>query len=112
MAPLDQNAKDRILSTPRAKDFVGWTPPQPSLAELRKDFGGNISDDDLILRLLVPEKEIAAMRAAGPPKREYVIRGNKSGPVALIEKLMNQPMGNHIEFENADFSISLGRSAA
>jgi len=112
VAPLDQNAKDRILSTPRAKDFVNWTPPQPSIAELRKDFGGNVSDDELILRLLVPEKEINAMRAAGPPKRDYVIRGNKSGPVALIEKLMSQPMGNHIEFENADFSISLGRNGA
>ena len=111
VAPLDENAKDRILSTPRAKDFVNWTPPQPSLDELRKGFG-NVSDDELILRLLVPESALAAMRAAGPPKREYVIRGNKSGPVALIEKLMNQPSGSHIEFQNADFSIALGRSGA
>ena len=34
VAPLDQNAKDRILSTPRAKDFLHWTPPQPSIEEL------------------------------------------------------------------------------
>lgn len=112
VAPLDENAKDRILSNPRAKDFLDWTPPQPSLEELRKSFGGNISDDELILRLLVPEKEIAAMRAAGPSKRDYPIRGVKSGAVALIEKLMNQPHGSHIEFQNADFSISLGRRAA
>lgn len=111
VAPLDQDALDRILSTPRAKDFKNWTPPQPSVEELRKSFG-NISDDELILRLLVPEKEISAMRAAGPPKRDYVIRGSKSASVALIEKLMSQPIGNHIEFENAEFSISLGRNGA
>ena len=112
VAPLDDNAKDRILSNARAKDFVNWTPPQPTLEELRKGFGGNISDDELILRLLVPEKEIAAMRAAGPPKRDYPIKGVKSGAVALIEKLMSQPHGTHIEFQNGDFSISLGRRTA
>jgi oxaloacetate decarboxylase (Na+ extruding) subunit alpha len=112
VAPIDENAKDRILSNARAKDFVDWTPPQPSLEELRKGFGGNLSDDELILRLLVPEKEIAAMRAAGPARRDYPIKGVKSAAVALIERLMNQPHGHHIEFENADFSISLGRGSA
>lgn len=112
VAPPDQNAMDRILSTPRAKDFVDWTPPQPSLEELRKDFGGNVSDDELILRLLVPEKDIAAMRAAGPPKRDYVIRGKDSASVALIEKLMSRGSGTHIEFSNGDFSLSLARGAA
>lgn len=111
VAPLDQNAKDRILSTPRAKDFVNWTPPQPSLEELRKELGGNVSDDELILRLLVPEKDIAAMRAAGPPKREYSIRG-RSGPVALIEKLMSQPVGTYIDFQGEDFSITLERGVS
>ena len=108
VGPLDQNVKDRVLSTPRAREFRDWSPPQPGLEELRKSFG-NISDDELILRLLVPEKEIAAMRAAGPPKRDYSIRG-KSGPVALIERLMNQPKGSHLEFSNGDFSLSLGRA--
>jgi oxaloacetate decarboxylase alpha subunit len=111
VAPIDADVKDRILSTPRAKDFRNWSPPQPTLDELRKDFGGNISDDELILRLLVPEKDIAAMRAAGPPRRDYAIRGHSSAAVALIEKLMSQPSGTHIEFANGDFSLTLGRRA-
>lgn len=110
VGPLDANALDRILASPRAKDFASWSPPQPTIAELRKDFG-DISDDELILRLLVPEKEIAAMRAAGAPRREYTIRGARSASVALIEKLMSQPTGTHIEFHNGDFSLTLGRSA-
>lgn len=111
VGPLDQNVKDRILSTPRAKDFINWMPPQPSLEELRKDFG-KVSDDELILRLLVPEKDIAAMRAAGPPKRDYVIRGKDSAAVALIEKLMNRTSGTQIEFANGDFSLQLGRTTS
>jgi oxaloacetate decarboxylase (Na+ extruding) subunit alpha len=100
VAPIDQNVKDKILSTPRAKDFLNWTPPQPTLAKLRKEMGGNVSDDELILRLLVPEKDIAAMRAAGAPKRDYEIRGKKSASVALIETLMNQAQGTHIEYHS------------
>ena len=111
VAPIDPNVKDRILSTPRAKDFLNWSPPQPTLAELRKELGGNVSDDELILRLLVPEKDIAAMRAAGPPKREYQIRGTRSASVALIEKLMNQPAGTYIDFQSEEFSITLERNA-
>ncbi|WP_420465981.1 carboxyltransferase [Panacagrimonas sp.] len=112
VGPLDENVRDRILSTPRAKDFINWTPPQPSLEELRKDLGGNVSDDELILRLLVPEKDIAAMRAAGPSKRDYQIRGQQSASVALIEKLMSQSAGTYIDFQSEDFSITLERGAA
>lgn len=112
VGPIDENVRDRILATPRARDFLNWTPPQPGVEDLRKELGGNLSDDELILRLLVPEKEIAAMRAAGPAVREYRIRDKSSAAVALIEKLMSQPAGTHIEFQNAEFSISLGRSAA
>jgi oxaloacetate decarboxylase (Na+ extruding) subunit alpha len=71
--------------------------------------GGNVSDDELILRLLVPEKDIAAMRAAGAPKRDYEIRGKKSASVALIETLMNQAQGTHIEYQSEDFSLVLER---
>lgn len=112
VGPIDESVKDKILSNARAKDFLNWSPPQPTLEELRKDFGGNISDDELILRLLVPEKEIAAMRAAGSAKRDYVIRGRNSASVALIEKLMNQPHGTYVDYRNGDFSLSLGRPAA
>src|SRR5262249_18437486 len=62
VGPLDEQVKDKVLASPRAKDFKNWAPPQPTIAELRKQFGGSISDDELILRLLVPEKEIEAMR--------------------------------------------------
>lgn len=46
-------------------------PPQPGLDELRAKFGGSISDDELILRLLVPDSDIAAMRATPPRNREF-----------------------------------------
>lgn len=111
VGPIDDNVRDRILATPRAREFKNWTPPQPGLEELRKSFG-NVSDDELILRLLVPEKEIEAMRAAGPSKREYEIRGKSSAAVSLIEGLMNRSKGMHIQYQNGDFSLQLGRKTS
>jgi len=50
---FDSNVKDIILSSPKAKKLINWTPPELSLAEIRKKFGGpDVSDDELILRYL------------------------------------------------------------
>lgn len=69
---MDPNVKDKILSQPRARELAEWEPPQPSLKELREKLGGpGVSDDELLLRYLVGKDDVAAMRAAGPP-REYL----------------------------------------
>jgi oxaloacetate decarboxylase (Na+ extruding) subunit alpha len=102
--------KDKILASPRAKDFASWTPPQPSIEELRRQFGGAISDDELILRLLVPEKEIEAMRAAGPPARDCAIRAD--GALGLVEALIREGKGAYLHYEGDGLSITLSRSGS
>jgi oxaloacetate decarboxylase alpha subunit len=112
VGPLDENVKDKVLSSPRAKDFKNWQPPQPTIDELRKQLGGDsISDDELILRLLVPEKEIAAMRAAGPAAREYTIGGAASRELRLVEKLIRDGRGGYVHFESEELSITHSREA-
>jgi oxaloacetate decarboxylase alpha subunit len=108
VGPIDPEVKDKILSSPRGKDFRSWSPPQPSIEELRKSFGAGISDDELILRLLVPEKEIEAMRAAGPPVRDYVIRTNPA--VKVVEKLLREGRGRYLRYEAEGLAITLERS--
>lgn len=107
VGPLDPAVKDKILASPRANDLKHWTPPQPTIEELRKSLGGSMSDDELILRLLVPEKEIAAMRAAGPVRREYAIGGN--GEMALVERFLREGRGGYLHFEAKGLSITLSR---
>jgi hypothetical protein len=59
---------------------------------------------------LVPEKEIEAMRAAGPPAREYTIGGG-NGELRLIEKLIRERRGGYVHFESEQLSITLSRES-
>ncbi len=69
---MDLNVKDKILSRFRAKEWEGWTPPDPSLQEVRRKFGApGISDEELVLRVIAGESAVKTMFAAGPPK-EYL----------------------------------------
>ena len=44
---------------------MNWKPPQPSLKELRREFGGaSVSDDEFLLNYFAGEDSVAAMHAA------------------------------------------------
>jgi oxaloacetate decarboxylase alpha subunit len=105
---VDPNIKDRILSLPRAQELSNWEPPQPSIGEVRNQLGGaGISDDELLLRYIVrEEKEIKAMRNAGPIK-EYLSVANPL--MVLIQELLRQKVLDHISIQKDDLSISLGK---
>jgi oxaloacetate decarboxylase (Na+ extruding) subunit alpha len=61
-----------VLSSPHGRQFAGWTRPQPTLDELREQYGGrSVSDEELLLRYMVPAEDIDAVRAAGPLRTGY-----------------------------------------
>jgi oxaloacetate decarboxylase alpha subunit len=105
---LDPEVLDRIMSSPRAREFENYEPVQPSLEELRKQMGTGGDDDELLLRLLVNEDDIAAMRAAGPARRDYPIP--RSPEVRLLKKLLAHASGSHVHLETPDMTVSLGRT--
>ncbi|MBY8857251.1 carboxyltransferase [Nocardia sp. CA2R105] len=104
VAPLDQNVLDKIMTGPKAKTYAEWEPPQPELPELRKKFGGNISDDELILRLLVPEHDIDLMRSTPPRTVDY---GLTSREMANIRKLISTSVGAYLHVESGGFELTL-----
>lgn len=55
-APIDPNVMDRIMSRPEAKKFIDWEPEgrNKPLSELRDAVGHEYSDDEFLLRLLIP----------------------------------------------------------
>ena len=105
---IDPNIKDRILGLPRSKELSNWEPPQPSIEEFRSQLGGaGISDDELLLRYIVrEEKEIMAMRNAGPI-REYLCAA--SPLMVLTQELLRQKGLDQISIQKDNFSISLGK---
>jgi oxaloacetate decarboxylase alpha subunit len=50
-APVDENVRDKVLSSPAGQKYAGYQRPQPSLDELRRQYGGaHLSDEELLLR--------------------------------------------------------------
>ncbi|HLA81528.1 MAG TPA: pyruvate carboxylase subunit B [Thermoleophilia bacterium] len=54
--PLDQGLMDRVMSLPRTKELVNWQPDGylKSVEELRQELGPELSDDGLLLKVLIP----------------------------------------------------------
>ncbi len=102
--------KDRILSMPRAKELAAFEPPQPAIEEVRRKLGGpGVSDDELLLRFIIQEeKEIEAMRAAGPPK-EYVTSANPL--VTIVHELLRKEELRHVHVSKGDFSLTLQKNS-
>lgn len=104
VAPIEQNVLDKIMDSPKAKTYADWEPPQPELSELRDKFGGNISDDELILRLLVPEHDVEVMRSTPPRQVDYSLTSRE---MANIKKLISASVGAYLHVESGAFELTL-----
>jgi pyruvate/oxaloacetate carboxyltransferase/biotin carboxyl carrier protein len=60
VAPIDQNVVDRVMNSPRAQQFVNWKPEgyDKSVGALRREIGPELSDDELLLKILIPGKPV------------------------------------------------------
>lgn len=103
-APLDENAKDRILNSQRGKEFAEWEPPQPSLKELRHEYGENLSDEELLLRALIPGPDVDAMQ---PPRTDYP--RFDAAPPNLLHDLITSTKASYLHVERPDFTLTLRR---
>ena len=105
-APINEDVKDRILSSPRGREFGGWTPPQPSLEELRVQYGGrHLSDEELISRYLVPAEDV---EASGPPSPTYQFR-DPSEAIDLVEHVATMSRPAYIHIRRPGFDLTLRR---
>jgi oxaloacetate decarboxylase (Na+ extruding) subunit alpha len=104
-AEVDYNIKDRILGRPRAKEFVNWQPPQPSLEEVRNKLGGpSLGDDELLMRYVAGNEDVQAMRAAGAPK---AYSDTRNPLLTLVEELSRRKDFSQIRIRKNTFSLSL-----
>jgi oxaloacetate decarboxylase alpha subunit len=83
-APPDPNVADRVLALPKVDALRDAQPV--SLEGARARFGDRISDEELLLRLTMPQEQVDAMRAA-PPIAERVPAGPASGRAPLVRLL-------------------------
>jgi oxaloacetate decarboxylase alpha subunit len=109
-APLvmDANVRDKILSRPRAADWRGWSPPELTLQEVRRKFGGSgVSDEELVLRVIAGEPAVKAMLAAGAP-REYL---SATQPlIKLIDELAKRRDCSQVYIQKGNLTLRLEKT--
>jgi oxaloacetate decarboxylase alpha subunit len=104
--PIDPNVKDIIMSSPRAKQVVASPPPQPSIEDLRAEYGTD-DDDELILRALVPGEGLEKMRKSGPVRTTYsYLSSPELQEVSRLMKIAQSPL---VQVISDDFEMTLKR---
>jgi oxaloacetate decarboxylase alpha subunit len=107
-APVDENVRDRVLSSAHGQRFAGWERPQPSLSEVRDQYGGKrISDEELLLRYMVPLEDLEAAYAAGPVKPTYDFHDTTTLR-ELIDYAMSLKRPRHVRIAAPEGSVTLG----
>lgn len=70
-APLDPEVLDRIMALPRTAQFQDWKPENflKTVEELRAEIGPDLSDDDLLLKILIPGKTLKKQPPVRPARQ-------------------------------------------
>ena len=107
-APVDAGVMKRIMRLPRTRQLSKWDVPQPSIEDLRRQFGAQCSDDELLLRVLSTNKQAVDEALAAPPGREDLPLGEK--PIAtLIRELARPDAPAYVGIRKGDLSLSVRR---
>ena len=107
-AAIDRDVMDKILSLPRSKELSSWEPPEPTLEEVRKQYGGSgVSDDDLLLRYIIGnDDDIKAMREAGPIKQDKYV-GVATPFRTLVEELLKRQDLSRVSIQTKGLDIAM-----
>ena len=109
-APVDPDVAGRVLSRPRVEELRGLEPLH--LEGARERFGRGISDEELLLRLTMPEEQVdAALGApaatAGPPAAPP--RGGHA-VVTLLDEVKKRRSVTHLRVRKGDELVEWRRA--
>jgi oxaloacetate decarboxylase alpha subunit len=102
---MHPEVRAKILDRPRGRELAAWEIPEPSVEDIREQYGRpGLSDEEMLLRFEVTEAEIAAARAAGGP-REYLSADEPL--VVLLQELSKRTNRATILVQKGDLSVTL-----
>ncbi len=105
---LDSEVLDRAFATPRGKVMLTWEPPQPSIKEIRREYGERLSDEELLLRYLIPGPDVDAMYAAANPIGPVFPLGGPYG-LAWIKDVLESSAARTVEASRGGVTVQLRR---
>lgn len=107
--PLDPEVEDRIKSSHRAKELEA-EPQMGSLDELRAKIGKGYSDEEFLLRAVMPADQVDAMVAMGPAPHGY--DPGKRALTYLMGELKKRPDVTGISIRKPGFTLDLNGGGA
>ena len=81
---------------------------RPSLKEIRKEYGMRLSDEELLLRYLIPKPDVDAMYEADPPIVPIVPARRRDG-LGWISSALTTPGPRELTASDGHVSIELRR---
>jgi len=106
--PVNQNVKDRILSSPHAKELALWERPNPTLKSIRAQFGAGISDEELLMRWSTSDEETD--RVLNGPGLQLDPRLAASEIVNSVADLIREKRAaTALTVNSAEYSVSLAK---
>jgi pyruvate/oxaloacetate carboxyltransferase/biotin carboxyl carrier protein len=106
VVPIEPNVRDRIMNLPRTKEFLNWQADGylKSVEELRGEIGPELSDDDLLLRILIPGTPLKRSE----PEKPVSTMGIKPAPaVDLKESFAGFPSEFSVDVDGEVFNVKI-----
>ena len=107
-AAIDRNVMDKIMRLPRSMELTNWEFPEPTLEQVREQYGGpGLSDEDLLLRFIIGnDDDIKAMRAAGPINADKYA-GAGTPLRILIEELLKRRDLSYVSIRTKELEFAM-----
>lgn len=101
-APVAPEVADRVLSRPRAEELRGLEPLH--LEGARARFGRRIADEELLLRLTMPQEQVDAMLASPSPtvRPKPASRPGRHPIVTLLQEVAKRRSITHLRVQKGD----------
>ena len=110
VAPVEPNVLDKMFGSPRGKEFLNWQPAQPSIEDLRSKFGGRLSDDQLLLQLMLPEESVEGILALTARPVETRYPGPSLEDMDLARELTRWTNLTYVRIQKGNTSITVQRN--
>jgi oxaloacetate decarboxylase alpha subunit len=103
---MEPEIKAKILNRPRAREIEKTEYPEPTLAEVREQYGGaHLSDEELLLRFYAGPEFVDALKNA-PPRKEYAAANQPL--VRLVEELSKKKLA-HVYIRKGNLTLTIQR---
>jgi oxaloacetate decarboxylase alpha subunit len=106
---VDPELLEKAAATSRGKQMmaVGHA-PQPSLKEIRAEYGENLSDEELLLRYLIPGEDVDIMYRADNPIEPILPLGGPEG-LPWLKDLLQASEARGVSATRGGVSVTLRR---